>query len=238
VHCLIVALCLSFTAEAQPPVFEAASVKPAAPTTSRGGSASSSGDRVTFANTTLVNVLTRAYALRAFQVDGPSWIRTERYDIVAKAPDNTPRERILQMLQTLLSERFHLKLHREHRDMPVYLLLSGKGAPKFQKSEGALTYDMSNGRRELKNHTLAQLADFVSMIVQRPVLDRTSLSAGTYNFPLETSMEELGGVNANPDFPVPSIFTIVEGLGLKLESRKEPVEVIVVDSGNKVPTEN
>jgi len=142
------------------------------------------------------------------------------------------------MLQTLLSERFHLKLHREHRDMPVYLLLSGKGAPKFQKSEGALTYDMSNGRRELKNHTLAQLADFVSMIVQRPVLDRTSLPAGTYNFPLETSMEELGGVNANPDFPAPSIFTIVEGLGLKLESRKEPVEVIVVDSGNKVPTEN
>jgi len=52
------------------------------------------------------------------------------------------------------------------------------------------------------------------------------------------SMEELGGISAKPDPSVPSIFTIVEELGLKLESRKELVEVIVIDSGNKVPTEN
>ena len=69
------------------------------------------------------------------------------------------------------------------------------------------------------------------------MFDRTGFP-GTYNFPLEMSIEELGGINANPDSSSPSIFTIVEGLGLKLESRKEPVEVIVVDSGNKVPTEN
>jgi len=84
---------------------------------------------------------------------------------------------------------------------------------------------------------MAQLAYFVSAIVQRPVFDRTALP-GTYNFPLEMSMEELGGINATPDSSAPSIFTIVEGLGLKLESRKEPVEVIVIDSGNKVPVEN
>ncbi len=96
---------------------------------------------------------------------------------------------------------------------------------------------MSSGHRELKNHTMFQLSDFLSSIVQRPVFDRTNLP-GTYNFPLEMSMEELGGINANPDSPAPPIFTIVEALGLKLESRREPVEVIVIDSGNKVPTEN
>ena len=229
---IILALCLS-----QAPAFEVASVKPAAPRTGRGGRASSSGDRVSFENVTLVNVLTRAYAVRGYQIDGPSWIRTERYDIVAKAPDNTPKEQIPAMLQALLTERFQLRLHREPRNMPVYVIVLGKGEPKFRKSEGALTYDMSRGRRELKNHTMAQLAYFVSAIVQRPVFDRTALP-GTYNFPLEMSMEELGGINATPDSSAPSIFTIVEGLGLKLESRKEPVEVIVIDSGNKVPVEN
>lgn len=222
---------------AQPPSFEAASVKPAAPTTGRGGRASSSGDRFTFANTTLVNVLTRAYAVRGYQIDGPLWIRTERYDIVAKAPDNTPPTQIPALLQVLLTERFQLKLHREQRDMPAYFIIRGKGDAKFQKSAGELGYDLNNGRRELKNHTMAQLADFLSPMVQRPVFDRTGLP-GTYNFPLEMSMEELGGINAKPDTSAPSIFTIVEGLGLKLEPRKEQVEVIVVDSGNKVPTEN
>ena len=181
--------------------------------------------------------MARAYRVTTYQIEGPSWIRTERYDIIAKAPDNTPKEQISLMLQALLLERFQLKLHREQRDMPVYDLIVGRGKPKFQKSEGALSYDMGGGLRELKNHTMFQLADFLSSIVQRLVFDRTGLT-GTYNIPLEMSFEELGGINAKSDISAPSIFTIVEGLGLKLESRKEPVEVIVVDSGNKTPIEN
>jgi uncharacterized protein (TIGR03435 family) len=232
---VILALCISLGSNAQ--VFEAASVKSAAPTTGRGGRATVSGDRATYANTTLLNALARAYAVKGYQIDGPAWIRTERYDIVAKAPDNTPQDQIPLMLQALLIERFQLRLHREQKEMQVYVLSAGKGAPKFEKSAGELSYDMSNNHRVLKNQTMAQLSDFLSLTVQRPVFDRTGL-AGTYNFPLDISMEELGGINANPDSPALSIFTIVEGIGLKLESRKEQVEIIVVDSGNKVPTEN
>jgi uncharacterized protein (TIGR03435 family) len=136
------------------------------------------------------------------------------------------------MLQALLTERFQLKLHRESREMPVYFLVT-KGPPKYQKSEGDLGYNMDNGRRILKNHTMEQLADTLTFTVQRPVLDRTGL-AGTYNIPLEMSQEELG----KSDGSSPSVFTIVEGLGLRLESRKAPLEVIVVDSGTKIPTEN
>jgi uncharacterized protein (TIGR03435 family) len=230
-------LCIAVAACAQTPSFEAASVKPAAPTTGRGGRATTSGDRFTYANTTLLNVLARAYLVRGYQIDGPSWIRTERYDILAKAPDNTPKEQIPLMLEALLKERFQLKLHRERREMQVYALIAGKGPAKFEKSEGELGYDLNNGRRVLKNHTMAQLADFLSPMSQRPVFDRTGLP-GTYNFPLEMSMEELGGINAAPDPSSPSMFTIVEGLGLKLESRKEPVDVIIVESGNKIPIEN
>ena len=227
---------ISLATFAQTPAFEAASVKPAAPITGRGGRTTSSGDRSTYANTTLLNVLARAYLVKGYQIDGPSWIKTDRYDIVAKAPDNTPKDQIPLMLQALLADRFQLKLHREPRQMTVYELIV-KGAAKLEKSEGELGYDIANGRRELKNHTTAQLTDFLAGILQRPVFDRTNLT-GTYNFRLEMSMEELGGINAKPDSPAPSIFTIIEGLGLKLESRKEPVEVIVIDSGNKVPTEN
>jgi uncharacterized protein (TIGR03435 family) len=222
--CIAVAL-------AQTPAFEAASIKPAAPG-AHGGRTATSGDRYTYVNTTLSNVLIRAYGLNAYRVDGPSWIFTERYDILAKAPDDTPKEQIPPMLQALLTERFKLKLHREQREMQVYFLVTGRGMAKYQKSEGAIGYSMDNGR-VLKNHTMLQLADMLTFTVQRPILDRTGLP-GTYNIPLEMSQEELG----KSDGSAPSIFTIVESIGLKLESRKAPVEILVVDSGNKTPTEN
>jgi len=224
-YCAIVAL-------AQSPSFEAASVKPAAPG-GRGGRTTSSGDLYIYANTTLSNVLIRAYGLKAFRVDGPPWIFTDRYDIQAKAPDNTPKDQIPGMLQALLTERFQLKLHRESREMAVYFLVTGKSAAKYQRSDGEIGYGMDNGRRVLKNHTMAQLADTLTFTVQRPVLDRTGL-AGTYNIPLEMSQEELG----KSDGSAPSIFTIIEGLGLKLESRKAPLDMLVVDGGNRIPTAN
>jgi uncharacterized protein (TIGR03435 family) len=227
----LLALCATI-ALAQAPTFEAASIKPAAPG-GRGGRTNVSGDRYSYANTTLSNVLIRAYDLKAYRVDGPSWIFTNRYDIIAKAPDNTTKDQIPFMLQALLIERFQLKLHRESREMQVYFLVTGKGAPKFQKSEGALSYDIADGSRVLKNHTMVQLADMLTFTVQRPVLDRTGLT-GAYNIPLEMSQEELG----KSDGSAPSIFTIVESIGLKLESRKAPLEILVVDSGNKTPTEN
>lgn len=187
----------------------------------------------TYANTTLSNVLIRAYGLKAFRVDGPSWIFTDRYDIQAKAPDNTPKDQIPVMLQALLTEGFQLKLRHESHEMSVYFLVTGKGAAKYQKSEGEPGFDMGNGRRVSRNHTMAQLADTLTFTVQRPVLDRTGLS-GTYNIPLEMSQEEMG----KSDGSFPSIVTILENIGLKLESRKAPLDVIVVDSGNIIPTEN
>ena len=99
-----------------PPAFEVATIRPAAPAAG-GGRASSSGDRVTLNNTTLLNALARAFGLvSAGQVAGPSWIADSRFDIVAKAPDNTPKEQIPSMLQTLLIDRFKLVLHHETRE--------------------------------------------------------------------------------------------------------------------------
>ncbi len=79
--------------------------------------------------------MARAYLVKTYQIDGPSWIRIERYDIVAKAPDDTPRDQIPLMLQALLMERFQLKLHREQREMAVYALMAGKGNRNFRRAK-------------------------------------------------------------------------------------------------------
>jgi uncharacterized protein (TIGR03435 family) len=224
----------------QIPSFEVASVRPAAPEAGRGGRASTSGDRVSYINTTLNNVLARAYQVKSYQIDGPSWIFTERYDIIAKAPDNTPKDQIPLMLQALLADRFKLKLHRETREIPAYELTFVKESPRLQETEGEARGEFAfvDGRREARRMSMGQLVTMVTFMVGRPVFDKTD-HAGAYNFPLELSMEEVGGLNAPSDVtPRPSIFTSVQELGLKLESRKVPVEMIVVDAGTKTPTEN
>jgi uncharacterized protein (TIGR03435 family) len=216
--------------------FEVASIKSSAPGAGGGGPNSMSGDQATYRNTTLKNVLVRAFELKfGIQVIGPSWISTERFDIVAKAPDHTPADQIPAMLRALLIERFNLELHHETRELPAYALILGKGRFKLKEQENPQakdTFDTSNGHREAKNMSMSGLTKYLMPMVQAPILEMTGLT-GHYNFPLEFSSEEAGGA---PDKP--SIFTILEEAGLKLESRKAPFDVIVVDRGNKFPTDS
>jgi uncharacterized protein (TIGR03435 family) len=223
--------------------FEVATVKVAAPAAG-GGRASASGDRISYRNTTLLNVLRRAFDLKHFsQVAGPSWVFTERYDIVAKAPDNTPKEQISLMLRALLVQRFKLVLHRETRELPMYALLVGKGPLKMRQlpdeagDKNSFAFD--GGLRRARSMSMGGLAQFVSQILRRPVVDMTGLP-GYYDFPLGLSLEERGGLSADAGEPQssPSIFVTIDKLGLKLDSRKAPLSVIVIDDGIKVPIEN
>jgi uncharacterized protein (TIGR03435 family) len=220
---------------AQAPAFDAATIRPAAPDAPRPAGASTTPERLILRNTTLENTLGRALAIISAQIDGPAWISTDRYDINAKAPDHTPPDQVLVMLQNLLIERFKLELHHETRELAVYALVAGKGKLKMEESaaEGPRdTFDMTGGRRAAHNMSMAGLVQYVSMTVRTPVVDRTELK-GHFNFPFEMSSEELGATQDHP-----SIFTIVEKLGLKLESRKLPFDVIVIDRGDKMPVEN
>ncbi|HEV8148500.1 MAG TPA: TIGR03435 family protein [Bryobacteraceae bacterium] len=228
----------------QLPSFEVATVKPAAPGMA-GGRASFSGDRVTFNNTTLLNALTRAFQLKfASQVAGPAWIFTERYEIAAKAPENTSKDKIILMLQALLIERFQLVLHHETRELPGYALVLGKGRLELVESHGDSKSEVvvTGGHRQMKNTDMTTLAQFASQTLRAPVMDMTGLT-GYYDFPYDFSMEETGGMTTRPEGgdpanTAPSIFTIVESLGLKLESRKMAFDVIVIDGGNKTPIGN
>jgi len=149
------------------------------------------------------------------------------------------------MLQNLLTERFKLTIHREQRDIPAYALVYKSKSSKLEEVPSSevdghprVITRTGTDSREFKATTMPVLVDFISPMLGRPVLDETGLVGG-YNFPLDFSMEELGGMNGNPAAENrQSIFTLIEALGLKLESRKAPFEVLVVDAGTRVPIEN
>jgi uncharacterized protein (TIGR03435 family) len=260
------------------PALEVASVKPSAAQSDGHVRVSMGGDpgRVNYTNVTLKNVLARAYDVRSYQITGPSWLDSERYDVIAKVPDGAPKEQIPAMLQNLLAERFGMKVRRETKEQAVYALVVGKNGPKLKKAaEGeaarppaAVAHSggparrgtmmmMSNGRLEARGATMTAFTDMLSNLMDRPVVDMTHIE-GNYDIALDVSMEELAGMRKMPMMagpgpgargpeevrpvpesgPAPSIFTAVQQLGLKLESRKAPIDYVVVEQAQKVPTEN
>jgi bla regulator protein blaR1 len=182
-----------------------------------------------------------AYDLKDYEIAGPDWIKDEeRYDIVANAAGPATNDQMRPMLQALLIERFQMKLHRETREMQVYALVLGKGAPKVKPPAPGEVEGLSGGANGVRfqKEPISRLTFLLTRRMDRPVLDKTGLN-GLYDFTIDIS----GLNNVNPqtadDATGPSIFTAVQAdLGLKLESRKEPIKILVIDSANKVPTEN
>lgn len=248
---------------AKRPEFEVASVKPAPPPTDNRMRVGMGGDagRVNFSNVTLINIMTQAYSVKDKQISGPDWLKSERYDIVATLPSGAPRSQVPLMLQGLLEDRFKLTLHRETKVLPIYALVVGKNGPKLKEADAQGPFRMSMGP---KGHNLtgkvsiAKLADVLSNFMDRPVIDLTELKG---NFDIDLDWRPDGqaggpgffGLGPGPKSPegggegkaaaeisdAPSIFTAVqEKLGLKLEPRKSPVEIITVDHAERVPTEN
>lgn len=256
-------------ASSAPKSFEAASIKPSEP----GGRGiqvmMAPGGRITTKNVNVRFLLQQAYGVRDFQITGgPGWMGSERYDIVAKAEgdeDVTP-EQVRVMMQSLLADRFKLKLHRETKEMPVYALVVGKNGPKLKETSdeelppipagegpgrggargGNMQIRMGRGLINGMGMTTEILATQLANQLGRTVIDKTNLT-GRYTVKLEWTPEQgqgvaivqrEGGGDAPPPSDGPTIFTALqEQLGLKLESQKGPVAIIVIDSIEK-PSEN
>jgi len=131
------------SASAQP-AFEVASVKRAVSSASSGGVIVSFGaaglrrtsdpGRVDYRSISLSSLVIEAYDIKRYQFSGPSWMDSERFDIVAKAPPGADREQVRLMLQNLLAERFKMTLHRERKEMPMYSLAVARSGPKIRES--------------------------------------------------------------------------------------------------------
>src|SRR5262245_55761158 len=118
-----------------PPAFEVASIKPNTSGEMSSRSGTRAGGRYIGTNMTLKGMVMQAYGLQDFQVTGgPGWVETDRYDINAKGEENVPERQIWLMLQSLLAERFKLKVHREKKESGIYSLVVGKNGAKLQTS--------------------------------------------------------------------------------------------------------
>lgn len=222
---------------ARTPAFEAVSIK-FHPEPIHVSSGNTSGTLATWTATDLLSLIVDAYNLKYYQViGGPPWIASAHYDIVARAGGDAPitKESERQMIQTMLAERFHLKVHREMREIPVYALMVSKSGsklkdPDMNSRQGSVMVNATGVHMNYSHNTMQQLADHLSDTAGRPVLDKTNLP-GEYAFKLDFS------TNGN-EFEIPSMPTALrEQLGLRLESQKAPVEVLVIDSVEK-PSEN
>ncbi len=276
------------------------------------------GARVDIGATTLSELIMRAYNLKQHQIVGPDWMPSQLFEVHAKIPEGVSKEKVPEMLQSLLEERFKLAAHRENKEQPVYALLVSKDGHKLKESasdpepeasaaspaagsgDGKKEIVLNSGENQVKikqesggmvissgksgqvriNITtngltyefskmpMPEFAALLSSFVDRPVVDRSELK-GVYQISLEIPMAEmlsmaqktapkmgitlppgLGGsgdlVGAGPGASGPGasdpagggIFQAVQKLGLKLDSRKEPFETLIIDSIEKTPTED
>jgi uncharacterized protein (TIGR03435 family) len=213
---------------AQQAAFEVASIKPVK---DPGGMQrmSTRADGIDFVNVTPKMCIQRAYGVRPFQVTGPEWIDTERYTIAAKAAGAVPEQTTRLMLQALLAERFRLALHHETKEVPVYALVVAKGGPKVKEATGEGETQIDGDGREtvFERVSMGQLAGVLGRSLGRQVSDETALK-GLYSFRLAWANPRLQDADGADD--APSIFAALqERLGLKLDSRKAPVDLLVVD---------
>jgi uncharacterized protein (TIGR03435 family) len=247
---LILAVCSFGAARAQspspPPTFDVASVKPSPP----------SGDLLninlgtlshgvlTLGNTTLSECIRYAYGLVSEdQISGPDWIRDRslRVDIAAKTAPDASLEQVRPMLQNLLAQRFHLELHREPKPLRHFDLTIARNGPKLPESpEGASSHLVGYGRGRLfyDHLPMRTLAVLLSRQLQQPVLDLTGLT-GFYDVRLEWTPDEPAPKETAGAAPLPDIFHAIEQqLGLQLEPKKTPIDVLVIDHADKAPVAN
>jgi len=224
--------------------FEVASIKPNL-SGAQNTSIATEGGRLVITNATLKTLIRNAYGILDFQLTGgPGWLDTAMFDIQAKtgqaktgAPENITPVLFKRLLQNLLEDRFQLKVRWDTREMPVYALLLDKNGPKFKADTSSAEPGMNTSRGAGKvkmTGTNVPIADFASNLgfqLKRIVLDQTGLTA-QYDFALEFAADQAAETTD------PSLFTAVrDQLGLKLESRKGPVQMLVIERAEK-PSEN
>ena len=230
---------------------------------------------------TLRDYIAMAYRIKSYQVVGADWLATDRFDVNAKLPEGSTVDQIPGMIQSLLTERFGLKFHREPKELPVYALVIGKPPLRLTVSQvdpdaaaatGAVNisatgsaagvavnlgngsfYTFAGGKFEGKKIAGRVLADVLERYTDRPIIDATSLT-GTYDFSFTITPEDYqtllirAAVNSGVFLPPQALRLLDNGgdpmgdalsqLGLKLESRKAPVDLLVVDQVLRTPTDN
>lgn len=230
--------------------FEVASIKRGDPTDRRMGLHAEPSGVFKTENTPLRSLIQYAYGVNDYQITGgPSWMSSDPFTIEAKPETpivtSTANDPVRPMVQALLADRFKLATHWEMREGTVYELSIAKGGPKLRQTDPEYhSHNLDGGSGNLAGHgaSMSQIIGSLSRQLGRPVLDKTQLT-GNYDFKLTYTPEARDAIfgrttpietTAGADPDEPSIFTAVqEQLGLKLESSKGPIQMLVIDRAEK-----
>jgi uncharacterized protein (TIGR03435 family) len=244
------------------------------------------GAQVNITYFSLKDYIRVAYRLKDYQVLGPDFIASDRFDIAAKLPAGASREQVPDMLKSLLEERFHIQSHMDTKEFPVYALIEAKGGFKLKEtpqeagaeaaaagpapavnvsasgSARGVTVNMGHGsyfafadnKLETKKLTMTVFSDTLARFMDRPVVDMTGLKGNydiTLNFTQEdyTAMLIRSAITAGVVLPPQalralefssgdSLTNALQQVGLKLDARKAPLPVLIVDKIDKTPTAN
>ena len=197
---------------------------------------------LTMRNQALVYLIQWAYDIPRVEIEGPDWLREVWFDVQAKTSKPATETELRLMLRNLLEVRFGLKFHKDARVLPVYALTVAKGGLKAPESatEGTFSIEPRNGPVFVAHYArMADLAQGLSAEAGRPVVDATGLQ-GRYEIRMDLTPYIRRAADGQGPLDTPSVlFTgLQEVLGLKLEPRKESVDVFVIDHVEKMPTEN
>jgi uncharacterized protein (TIGR03435 family) len=322
---LLAALLLTVSAVAQDakpaahPSFDVATVKPSAPIDLAKMAAEAQAGRMPkmgadveatqaeYTYMALRDLIATAYGVRPYQIVGPDWLGSERFDILARYPQGASKDDAPAMLQTLLEDRFKLKVHRATQDLPVLALILGKNGPKLKEavvppapfdetaplkpgeqrmaipgggearvirnpdgsaninmgSRGYITEKMDFQTQTLRIESVSisvpGFVDMLNSLMQmggggggsRLIVDQTGLK-GYYQVSINLSLADILAIARSKGFDIPvgpnapqaepgggsSVYESVDALGLKLDSRKAPIEQLIVDNVEKTPTAN
>jgi uncharacterized protein (TIGR03435 family) len=215
--------------------FEVISVKPNK-SASNGSDTNSDQGRLTATNLSLKSMIVMAYGMKDYQVEGPGWLSSERFDVAAKFPEELPKNRdkynaaLGAMMRKMLVDRFKLVAHRDQKTFSVYGLTAVKSGIKFREVPDAGSHN-SQGTNTHYAGTCISMGTFAEFLARRraelpvdlPVLDLTGLK-GCYNLTLDWVPEPKGDVPVAADSASGPVLTVAlqEQLGLKLETRRDP----------------
>lgn len=197
-------------------------------------------NRLTIRHTGLKSLICESFGIKCSNIlEAPEWLDRQHYDLDAKVEGDArlTQEQMRPLLRNLLAERFHLETHKEQRIVPGYALVVAKGGSKLKANTGAPSSGMNSGfELKFQNASVDVIANSVGYELRQPVVDKTGLT-GKYDFDLIFTRDDHPNDFPHPDYG--SIFTAIENqLGLRLAPEKIPVDYLVIDHVERVPTEN
>ena len=227
----------------QRPTFETASIKPSGANDDSTSWHTRPG-YVVMKNQSLRRLVAIAYSVTEDKVSGgPKWVGSDRYDVEARAAGPAKDSDLLLMVQSMLAERFQLAVHRETNSTLGFSLISAKGGIKIHPdvTEGKSGWNSNRGKIVAQRITMTKLAESLTRMLGTPVVDMTD-TKGAFSFTLEWTPDNPRPATPDGVLPEPpggpSLYTVLaRDLGVKLESKKLPIETIVIDKAEK-PTEN